>query len=458
MTGIIPQSQPIVAANGLIPLQGGLPSGVTPVIPLSQVPPQPQPQPAPIVPLPQQPTAGLQTNTAGFGFQQTQGMPQVQQPVGLPQPQMQAPLPQPQLLATGSDNFQAPPLRTASTSDGFGNSPTSTQAPQFSNIHQQLAQQPQQIQPTQTGRGNLKRTSVNPFSISTIPEQGEIAPQATNNPFSNTRFGAGSTTTALSFEQNNSSQPKPLESTLTGTNPFTSAQPTLAQQQASKQQQQMGNGALISQPTAGGLENLPTVPVFPETIQQQHQSQLLQNAGAQLQQAKMVNTLTGGGNPFGQANGFAQLPQQQQQQQLLQQQQTLQQMSQTGGTTMTLQTNTTGFNPFGQQPAQIQQQPQQLQQNTTGTHRLSIYNPFNKQVTGGLQPVGGAGIGQMTTGFQQMNLNGTNPGLAQQTTGFNPFTGGAPPLSQMAQQQVQVAQQQQPVQQFSGVYNGPSLI
>ncbi|GMG55876.1 unnamed protein product [Ambrosiozyma monospora] len=372
-------------------------------------------------------------------------MPQAQ-PSVLPQPLMQAPPPQPQLLATGSDNFQAPPLRTASTSDGFGNSPTSSQAPPFPNIQQQMSQQPQQLQPTHTGRGNLMRTSVNPFSISTIPEQSEIAPQATNNPFSNTRFGAGSTTTALSFDQNNTSQPKPLQSTITGTNPFTSAQPTLAQQQASKQQQQMGNGALVSQPTAGGLENLPTVPVFPETIQQQQQSQLLQNAGAQLQQAKMVNSLTGGGNPFGQANGFSQ----QQQQQILQQQQTLQQMSQTGGTMMTLQTNTTGFNPFGQQP-------QQLQQNSTGSHRLSSYNPFNKQVTG-LQPVAGTGIGQMTTGFQQMNINGTNPGIAQQTTGFNPFTGTVPPLPQMAQQQVQVAQQQQPVQQFSGVYNGPSLI
>ncbi|GMG25723.1 unnamed protein product [Ambrosiozyma monospora] len=73
-TAMISQSQPIVPANGLIPIQGGLPSGVTPVIPLSQVQPQPQPQPhpAPIVSLPQQPTAGLPLNITGFGFQQTQ--------------------------------------------------------------------------------------------------------------------------------------------------------------------------------------------------------------------------------------------------------------------------------------------------------------------------------------------------------------------------------------------------
>ncbi|KAG7881053.1 hypothetical protein KL905_002081 [Ogataea polymorpha] len=123
-------------------------------------------------------------------------------------------------------------------------------------------QPPIQRQTTSSLRGNLKRQSTNPFALERS--------SSSNNPFAK------------------------LEAAGTGTNPFRSGSVSALPVQR--------------QPTAGGLENLPTVPVFPETKQESSQQQAHQQAVFQLQQAAAQHKaqMTGmsqqqtGYNPFAQ--------------------------------------------------------------------------------------------------------------------------------------------------------------
>ncbi|GME97524.1 unnamed protein product [[Candida] boidinii] len=221
-----------------------------------------------------------------------------------------------------------------------------------------------------TGSNNtVKRSSTNPFALDSISEKQPLQSQITGtNPFTNTRFATGSNTTPLTFNHTSningsSSESKRLTSTITGTNPFASADTTIPQSQLQQQHtlQQQPHQTLKPQATAGGLENLPTIPVFPETKRELAESQAKMNAAFQLQQEKNL------------------LQQRQLQQQMLQQQQQPIQQFNTGfnapmatGTGFLPQQNTQQApqqqmmlqqqQTFQQQPFQQTQLPQQPQQ------------------------------------------------------------------------------------------------
>lgn len=146
--------------------------------------------------------------------------------------------------------------------------------------------------------------STNPFARNTT---GQAPNQVNNSPFQSPPpgqpFGAPQPfpfppsmqtqpTHTQSFPQPQSQQPAPLQPTRTGTNPFarnvTSPQsqqptpPTLMPNQTGSTNpfrqsiyvnQQTGQGWQASQGTMGGLENLPTIPVFPRPGEQQQQQQ-----------------------------------------------------------------------------------------------------------------------------------------------------------------------------------------
>lgn len=253
----------------------------------------------------QQPVQSVQQQT---GFQQVQQpvqQQQIQQPVqqqqtGFQQPvQQQTGFQQPVQQQTG---FQQPvqQINPAYTGVGFGGyGPQVQQQPTGSNpfmlqptngyVQQNNLQQIPQAQPVQQFQQTqntqplqapaLNRTNTNPFagvSSGTSP----IKAQSTN-PFANSRFTEGSNTTALSFASG-SNGVQAIAPTSTGSNPFKVSQTTsnlFNSAQAQSQQQ-----TLKPQATAGGLENLPTIAVFPQTQQEQQRNMYLQGARTGLQQ------------------------------------------------------------------------------------------------------------------------------------------------------------------------------
>ena len=126
---------------------------------------------------------------------------------------------------------------------------------------------------------------------------------SSNNPFSNSRFSSNSTTTPFTTQEEQESQAQRQRESLskiapshTGTNPFrleTSTTGTQYHAQGLPPVQE-----LQPQPTAGGLENLPTIPVFPETQRHNYQQQLQQQAAQNLQNQVMQNNIAQ--NPFSQ--------------------------------------------------------------------------------------------------------------------------------------------------------------
>jgi hypothetical protein len=150
---------------------------------------------------------------------------------------------------------------------------------------QQQEQQQQQQESQNQSKLVASVTGNNPFSLnyksttlSTISEQSNLQTQPTNNPFSKTNNSTG------------------LVSQNTGTNPF--------QSQAASNTMNI-NGHQVSA-TIGGYEQLPTQPVFPQTIQQQRTNQFTQQAGWELQNQIQANRLQS------QFTGFQQQPQPQQ--------------------------------------------------------------------------------------------------------------------------------------------------
>lgn len=96
-----------------------------------------------------------------------------------------------------------------------------------------------------------------------------------------------------------------IRAVATGTNPFRLE----TNMTASPSHNTTGGLATVSeikaQPTAGGLERLPTVPVFPETQREAYQQQLQRQAGAELSQQVLQKQITS--NPFSQqATGLIQ--------------------------------------------------------------------------------------------------------------------------------------------------------
>ena len=91
------------------------------------------------------------------------------------------------------------------------------------------------------------------------------------NPFANTRFASTSHTTAFTlimdqFNHNSSNNNnQKIQANATGNNPFKVSQTTLQLfDNYALTQQQNQHQQLKPQATAGGLEHLPTIPVFPD--------------------------------------------------------------------------------------------------------------------------------------------------------------------------------------------------
>ncbi|EGW30709.1 uncharacterized protein SPAPADRAFT_142685 [Spathaspora passalidarum NRRL Y-27907] len=153
-------------------------------------------------------------------------------------------------------------------------------------VVQQITQQ--QIQPVQQIQAfpGLARSNTNPFATRSVTQPIQpLQPQSTN-PFGNTRFASGSGTTAFT-NGSQTQQQSPLKASSTGSNPFKVSSTTQNLfDNASTQQQQPQQ--IKPQATAGGLELLPTIPVFPETQKEAQKQQYMQNAftgiQAQMQQ------------------------------------------------------------------------------------------------------------------------------------------------------------------------------
>lgn len=164
-----------------------------------------------------------------------------------------------------------------------------------------------------TSTGNivqLQRNNTNPFSQ--LQPMHTATGKAISNPFGATRF-SNNGTTAYTFAHQNREK---LDVTATGSNPFKVLQTTRNVFNSYKPAAQPN---FKPQPTAGGLENLPTIPVFPQTQQAQ-----MHNAYVAITNANLVNQATGQMRLQYQQ----QLQQQQLQQQQLQQQQLQQQLQQ----------------------------------------------------------------------------------------------------------------------------------
>lgn len=131
---------------------------------------------------------------------------------------------------------------------------------------------------TQQTQTNLRRQSTNPFASMTGSFNGQSPSQtqAATNPFLKTRFSSGANVTSLSA---NNAPSAPLAASNTGGNPFALSQATSNLFDKLENQ----SSQLKPQPTAGGLENLRTNPVFPETQEQAQKQYFQDNAQANLQ-------------------------------------------------------------------------------------------------------------------------------------------------------------------------------
>lgn len=195
---------------------------------------------------------------------------QVQQfPVQQAQPVQQAPTQQvhPAFTGAGFGGYGAQAQQQTGSNPFMQqqNGATTTQAFNY--------QLPPQQQSQITG---LSRTNTNPFARASSSTTTPLKSQSTN-PFANSRFTQGSNTTALSFNHG----VQAIAPTSTGSNPFKVSQTTTNVFNNAQSQQQQ---PLKPQATAGGLENLPTVAVFPQTQQEQQRNAFLQGARTGLQQ------------------------------------------------------------------------------------------------------------------------------------------------------------------------------
>lgn len=249
--------------------------------PQQQHPQQQQPvanpwgAPLNLQPLQVQYTQGLQpqnTNNPFLAQMQQQQQPQLQRSLTQIQPQQQT-VPTIENAHTGGFGFApASSIVPAFTGAGFGGysvqqQPTGNPFEQQKQLQQ--AQQVQQVQQTQQTQAQQNQappklrassTGNNPFSLnyrstnlSSISEQTSVEPQATNNPFA--------------------SKHQSLPAQTTGTNPFLT--------QTSSNTMTI-NGTRVPV-TIGGYEQLPTQPVFPQTIQDQLTNQFAQQASWEIQ-------------------------------------------------------------------------------------------------------------------------------------------------------------------------------
>lgn len=212
----------------------------------------------------------------GYGQQTGQTIPQAGQQV------LQQTGTNPFLQQTGQQVQSQPTAQ-----NGFGQvAPAAIIQNQFTGFHSQpslqfqIQQQAPGLVPQVTS--SLARSNTNPFSQLASNSTGTRASVSVNptNPFGNTRF-ANNQTTAFSFQTD--LIPEKVSVTATGSNPFKVSQSTTNVFNSASQSQAQ-QPALKPQPTAGGLEKLPTVAVFPQTQQEQARNALLDQAKANLYQ------------------------------------------------------------------------------------------------------------------------------------------------------------------------------
>lgn len=203
---------------------------------------------------------------------------------------------QPQVTSS-NPFFQGPPL------DG-GNQQLLQQYQQQQQQQQQQEQQRQQQLQQQLQSQNqnlfsspqpLQQQNTNPF-LNFQQRQNQPSrsfSDGSTNPFASTRFSHNGTT-AFTIPENKLESPT---SNPTGGNPFKVSLSTteLFNRASNKQPQQ-----LMRQPTAGGLETLPTVPVFPQTQDEAQKQAYFNNARLELQQQVT-------GNPSAQYSNQGQL-------------------------------------------------------------------------------------------------------------------------------------------------------
>lgn len=234
---------------------------------------------------------GQNTGSNPFGQPQLQLQPQTTQPFQTLQPQatqtypVLAQQPTQPFQQQATQVFQQQPTQPfqQQPTQAFQQQPTQQFQLQPSQFFQQQPTQqfqPQQVQPQltqpiQSQVTGLQRSNTNPFALLAATATGNVAVNP-SNPFGNTRF-ANNQTTAFSFQQT----PQRVSVTATGSNPFMVSQTTTNVFDSAAQQKQP---ALKAQPTAGGLENLPTVPVFPQTQQEQVRNAYIDNARMNLNQ------------------------------------------------------------------------------------------------------------------------------------------------------------------------------
>ena len=229
-----------------------------------------------------------------FGQQQNQTAGFLQNGVnGFSHPQRQFPTGQ-QPQSTNPFRQSMFPQNSGHTSASFPNSyPSPSSATQQSTnpFARTMTGQSAQSLPFASAPPN----QVTPFSSQTqTPSQG--APFSSQPPNQGTPFAPPNQGTPFTLpppsQPQNQQQPQPLQSMRTGTNPFArnvsppqSQQPTPPPIQTNPTggtnpfrqsvfvNQQTGQGWQASQGTMGGLEQLPTIPVFPRPGQQQPQQQ-----------------------------------------------------------------------------------------------------------------------------------------------------------------------------------------
>ena len=278
--------------------------------------------PASFAPVFQYPSGDLNSNPTGAGFgnssqgqmgqtndqfhyYQQQQQQQQQQQIYLQQQQAQSQMQQ----QTGSNPFMAENIQPV--------------------IQQFTGFQPQPV-PLNLGPSNelngvsssLQRSNTNPFANLASSRTGNKTHVDSTNPFGGTRF-ANSHTSAFTFS--NESIPEKIEPSVTGSNPFSVSDTTTRVFDSSTQRQKPQ--LIKAQPTAGGLENLPTMSVFPETQQEQIRNYYLQTAKTNLTNQATGNLQLSGQQQTPQSNQWQNMQQIQTGQQQWQQPIQLQQPS-----------------------------------------------------------------------------------------------------------------------------------
>ncbi|GMM43902.1 Yap1801 protein [Pichia kluyveri] len=250
-----------------------------------------------------QATANAITNNATGIVQQTTGFNPFTnmntfsvQPI---QNNVQVPLPQAQVQV----QHQPQPQFTSQMINNMGSTiPLNLQTPTENNnsfISNPLLQ-PRVLSNNFTGNGfGNVNNNVNNSNINNSPIRSASV-TSSNNPFSNSRFSTTSTTTAFTNQkdqESNFNRNSFIKPTYTGTNPF--------RLETGVNNNNINSNSTLStvneirpQVTAGGLERLPTIPVFPETQQQMYKESLQQQAKNNLNQGVINTTIAN--NPFSQ--------------------------------------------------------------------------------------------------------------------------------------------------------------